>query len=112
MRVYLSGAISSNANYERDFSKAQKKLESQGYEVVNPCFLKTYLPFLKWEDYMKIDLGLIDTCDSLYLIQGWTKSKGSRFELEYAKLHGKTIMYGGKRKPKKERPLTESTDVQ
>lgn len=110
MRVYLSGAITGKPNYEKDFARAERAMTAIGNETINPCVLKPTLPNLSWEDYLKIDLALIDICDGLYMIQGWTKSKGARFELEYAKLHGKTVMYEGKRKPKKSRPLLEEWD--
>ena len=34
--LYLSGAISNNPNYKRDFEKAHKALSDAGYDVISP----------------------------------------------------------------------------
>lgn len=105
MRVYLSGAITNNPNYENDFKRAEKNMRDMQNSSINPCFLKPNLPALSWEEYLRIDFTLIDLCDAIYMIEGWRKSKGARLEHEYARLHNKVIMYEGKRKPKRKCPL-------
>lgn len=39
MKVYISGAITNNPNYKKDFALAEKIAKKCGYEVVNPASL-------------------------------------------------------------------------
>lgn len=39
---------------------------------------------ITWEQILKIDLAVIDTCDAIILLPGWEKSRGARRELAHA----------------------------
>lgn len=82
MKIYLSGAISNNANYKKQFSKAEKRLTKKGYRVFNPVCLPVI--FCYWE-FMKIDLSALECCDAIYMLKGWQNSRGAKIELARAR---------------------------
>ena len=85
MRIYISGAITNDDNYKQKFDNAEKNLINQGYEVINPSLLDTVLPSgLAYEEYMKIDLCLLEMCDAIYMLKGWENSCGANREYGYA----------------------------
>lgn len=48
---------------------------------------------MTYEEYMYIDINLIDLCDAIYMLRGWEMSRGANREYGYASGLGKTIMY-------------------
>lgn len=84
MRVYISGAITGVDNFKEHFDKAEKELKEKGHEVVNPTSFDNLLPQLTYEEYMKLDLCLLDLCDAIYMLKGWKKSSGANREYGYA----------------------------
>lgn len=92
--VYLSGKITGKDNYKKDFSVAEEYLKQKGYIVINPAQLDGICEEeLTHEQYMKICYGLIDISEIIFMISGWTDSKGANAELSYAKSLGKKVMY-------------------
>ena len=89
MKVYISGAITNNPDYEQQFKEAEKSLISSGYAVINPVKDKGF----EYKDY--IDMGLCELmkCDAIYMMKGYKESKGALLELKYAKTVGLEIMY-------------------
>ncbi|NCC88598.1 MAG: DUF4406 domain-containing protein [Clostridia bacterium] len=95
MRYYISGKITDNPNYMADFERAEMWLKLQGYEVVNPtkccqCDCFTY------QDYMKVDLVLLEMCDAVYMLFNWKDSNGAKTELAVAKALGKAVKFENK----------------
>lgn len=85
MRIYISGPITGIPNYKEIFDKAEEKLKAEysEAEIINPAMV--VLPAsCTHEDYMRIDLMLLDLADAIYLLKGWDKSKGACMEHEYA----------------------------
>lgn len=78
MKVYISGEITNNSNYKKDFAIAEKSLKEQGYKVFNPA-RKQYKSWT-WEDYMRRDIKQLMECDAILLLDNWQKSKGARLE--------------------------------
>lgn len=91
MKVYVAGAISSDPNYKEKFAKYEKLLTESGNIVLNPAMLPAGM---KYSDYIRICLSMIDVADTIYLIPGWLKSKGALYEFNYAVLCCKEIIYG------------------
>lgn len=93
-RVYIGGAISSDlVGYYDKFMKAEKYILSKGYDVYNPARLidnpvhKAFFDeWIKkdtqkvWDYFMLQSAPEMYSCDILYLIEGWTESKGARVE--------------------------------
>lgn len=85
MKVYISGPITGlpYEEVEKAFSEAETRLQEQGYEVVNP--LNNGLPREStWNEHMRADLKLLLDCDAIYMLDGWTNSKGAEIEFNLA----------------------------
>lgn len=93
MLVYISGKITNNENYKKDFLKAECWLKLNDYKVVNPSRLIDIFPSLEYAQLMAIDYKLIELCDAIFMLDGWQKSKGACAELSYAKSLGKKVLY-------------------
>lgn len=83
MKVYISSSITSDYNYKEKFIKAQKHLENMGHVVLNPICLPLGLD---WEDYIEIDLKMVERADAIYFLDEWRESKGATIELLHSVL--------------------------
>ena len=93
MKIYISGAITGTDDYMERFAKAEKELTEQGYSVVNPARVNAQLPEdTSYEEYMKMSFCMIDMCDSIYMLQGWSESCGANREYGYALAKDMIIM--------------------
>lgn len=81
-KVYISGPITGVDNYQEIFERAEMKLETLGFEPVNPC--KGEEPGHSWEWYMKRDIKKLCDCDIICLLPGWEESKGAMMEYDVA----------------------------
>lgn len=94
MKIYISGAITGTDDYMERFAKAEKELTEQGYSVVNPAKVNAQLPEdTTYEEYMKMCFCMLDLCDSIYMLNGWSKSCGANREYGYAMANDKTIIF-------------------
>lgn len=91
MKVYISGAVSSDKNFREKFDKAEEKLLLQGYEVVNP--IKDEVDGKSWEYYMKEDIIKLLSCDCIYLLKDWVTSEGACLERIIARKLGMEVIY-------------------
>ena len=83
MRLYLSGKITGNENYKRDFAEGRAALEGAGHEVCDPtCF--GFPENVEWEFAMKHDIREMLACDGVALLPSWRESKGARIEARLA----------------------------
>lgn len=92
MRLYLSGPISNDSEYLTKFNEAQAYFMNEGYEVVNPANMCFVMQGMAWEEYMQIDLELLEICDALVQLPGWESSLGSQREYGYALARDKYII--------------------
>ena len=72
MRIYLSGPITGVENYRENFRMAAERLAGDGItDVINPAELCQVLPLdhTTWEEYLQIDLHLMDLADCLVLFR-------------------------------------------
>ena len=94
MKIYISGAISNTDDFMERFASAEKELTEHGYSVINPAKVNAQLPEdTSYEEYMKMFFCMIDMCEAIFMIQGWSKSCGSNRELGYAMAKDMIIMY-------------------
>ena len=90
--VYISGPITGREHQEvmDHFSKMHNILEKKGFDVYNP----TLNPKRgTWEDYMRDGIVQLMKCDSIMMLQGWSKSKGATLEKYIAEQLGMSIHY-------------------
>lgn len=91
--AYISGAISSDPDYIQKFADAQMVLEHLGYVVLNPTLLPDGLTY---EEYIAIDLRMVEAADTLAMLPDWRWSPGAAVEHDHArKLKKRIIPYLG-----------------
>jgi hypothetical protein len=79
-RIYLAGPMSGlpDSNYPA-FHREAARLRALGYHVENPAE-NPEPPGGKWEDYMRMSIAQLLTCDTLALLNGWENSPGALTE--------------------------------
>ena len=86
-RVYIAGPISGSEFFRIHFSCVALSLIFRGFEPVNPAaidFGPDESKNASWEDYMRVCLPMLATCDYIFLLSGWEKSRGARLEKQIA----------------------------
>lgn len=91
---YLSGPITGNPDYKKQFAWSAKVLKRMGYDVINPAALSYALPIeeLSYETIMEIDTLLLSKADYLIQLPGWEQSRGANRELGYANAAGMIVV--------------------
>ena len=88
--VYISGPITGVERYWEAFEKAEEELEAAGFIALTP----TRLPKgLTNEQYMRIDLAMIDAADAVLFLPGWRESPGALTENTYCRYIDKPRLY-------------------
>ncbi|WAX22827.1 hypothetical protein MAJJADAN_00065 [Pseudomonas phage Amjad_SA] len=85
-RVYISGPMTGlpDFNYPA-FNAEAARLRALGYHVENPAE-NPEQPC--WEDYMKVAIRQMLTCDTIAVLPGWGKSRGAWMEVSIAERVG------------------------
>jgi len=96
--VYISGPISETKSAEvtqRLFDDAEALLKNNGYMVLNPLDIPPPPSWIKdeWAYYMKLALPMVLRADCIYVLEGWSNSKGSKLELHVAERLGINVFY-------------------
>lgn len=94
MRIYISGAMTSDPDYEKKFNAAERWIRRKypDAEVVNPVSLSRELEWnrgakpdsLPRAEYLKKDISELVECDRLMAIPGFEKSAGAMLEINIA----------------------------
>lgn len=92
MKIFISGPMTGYKNFNRrKFNRVARKL-SKRYTILNPAVLPNGLSD---EEYHKICLAMLDTCDAIYMLKGWEKSKGAVIEWQHARRNDKMVLIEG-----------------
>lgn len=92
MKAYIAGPMRGieKLNFPA-FNHAEKVLKREGYKVVNPAKINE-APGAPWEECMKADIKELLTCDCIFVLSGWEKSKGAQFEVYIGRMLGMAIV--------------------
>lgn len=94
MRIYISGPMTGNPEYAKEFAKREEMLRMQGHDAVNPARISDIIRTdMTWEEWMSIDIGLLKVCDAIYMMKGWQDSRGANRELGFAMGAGMKVIY-------------------
>lgn len=78
MKLYISGKITGDENYQEKFADAEKRLVDAGYEVVNPA--KLCAADTKWYPAMRICVKAMMDCQGIAYLDDWMESQGATIE--------------------------------
>ena len=98
--IYISGRISGNKHWKEQFKKAEDYLVYHGYEtheIINPLVLEDIVleknKNASYADFMKTYIRMLMTCNEIFMLQGWRRSKGAKLEHHIAVTLGIKIIY-------------------
>ena len=93
--IYIAGPMTGIEDFNRAvFEEADDRLSAQGHSVFNPARIapKMHIDSVPYSGYLKIALAMLDCCDAIYMLDGWTNSRGAIIEHAYAVATNKHIM--------------------
>lgn len=91
-RVYIAGPMTGLDDFNFPaFNAKEAELRAIGFEVENPT-AHGLVEGATWADYMAYDLGRLALCNTIFLLPGWSKSKGASIERNLAEALGMTIL--------------------
>lgn len=102
VKIYISGGITGVKNYKRKFNKAERLLKKKGYEVINPVTIGDALNMPSgisaekaYSRYMLADIKALLGCNAIYLLKGWSDSRGAKIEAMVAEACGMRLIAEG-----------------
>lgn len=91
-RIYVAGPMTGLPEYNLPaFAAAALELQALGHDAVNPGRHGSD-PAKTWQDYMRLGLADLITCDAVALLDGWERSKGTQLEVHIAQHLGMSIV--------------------
>lgn len=116
MRIYISGPISGMPDLNREaFANAATYLRARGNDVVSPHEIISHeraeREAWEWADYMREDIKALMTCDAIYMLDGWERSKGARIEHMLARQLGFVLSWDADRDDREYDSMQELIDA-
>lgn len=81
-KIYISGPITGNENYKKQFEEAEELIKSIHAEPVNPAKNPEGLTY---KEYIDLGLNQLMGCDMIFLLPGHDRSRGACLEKAYAR---------------------------
>lgn len=93
LRIYISGPMTGikDFNYP-EFHRTAKRLREAGFDVVSPAELHTDTD-KDWTYYMRGAIAAMMDCQIIYMLIGWSSSRGAKLELDLAEQLGFGVVY-------------------
>jgi len=80
-RIYIAGPMTGLPEHNFPaFDAAARRLEKDGWEVINPADNFGGRTNLPRASYLRVDVSLLLQCDALALLPGWEESSGAQLE--------------------------------
>jgi hypothetical protein len=90
-KIYIAGPMTGLPKFNKPaFNQKATELNNMGFIVLNPAVLPDEMT---WEEYMMICIPMLSVADSVYMLNGWERSKGASIEHSEALSSGKEIFY-------------------
>lgn len=95
MKIFISGPISGNPNFQERFKEAEIIILKRNHVPINPAAFHKIPAFEYFNraECQKIEFAMLECCDGIYMMEGWSNSRGARLEHDYAKVLGLSIFY-------------------
>ncbi|MGO4608389.1 DUF4406 domain-containing protein [Variovorax sp. 2RAF20] len=90
-RAYIAGPMTGLPEFNFPaFNVLAAELRAQGWHIENPAE-HGIVEGATWADYLHYDISRIATCEAIFLLPGWSKSKGAALEVHIAQTLGLAI---------------------
>jgi hypothetical protein len=94
--IYIAGPMTGYEYFNFPaFHRAAKHWRSCGYCVQNPAEINTDYGMLAQEEQLKRDIQALLLCNTVWMLRGWSYSKGAKVELAIAKWLNMNVWYEG-----------------
>lgn len=92
-RIYVAGPMTGlpDLNFPA-FNAAAAALRAVGWHVENPAD-HGEVEGAEWSDYLLHDMRKLGTCSAIFMLPGWSRSKGARLEMHVARETGLSILF-------------------
>lgn len=90
LKVYIAGPITGTKDYKERFAAAEQYLTDQG---ATPMHSANLPQGFSHAEYLYICFAMIDVCEAVYFMDGYSESEGSKKEFCYAALKNKQLLY-------------------
>lgn len=92
-RIFINGPLLNGHSCNRSqFHRAAEVLRHSKWHVCMP-HAHGSIRGTSWADFMQFDLGQLATCDSIFALAHWSKSKGASLLMHFAHMQGIEIIY-------------------
>lgn len=96
-KIYISGPMSNVEPLKRinNFLKAEAELKDAfpNAKIINPIYLNGFGDNLDYEDYMEVDLFMLNKCNAIYMLKGWEQSPGANRENGFAVAKNMIVLF-------------------
>jgi hypothetical protein len=90
LKVYIAGPITGTDDYKERFAAAEKYLRNKGAIPMHSAYLPQGFSHA---EYLYICFAMIDVCEAVYFMEGYSESEGAKREFCYASMKGKQLLY-------------------
>lgn len=89
--VFIAGPMTGYQDYNRaEFDAEASVLSDRGFTVLNPAILPDGL---EHQQYLAITLAMLEQADSVFLLDGWEKSRGAMQGFQRGRELGLVFMF-------------------